>query len=149
MLCETTGIDSVVLLLEKADILYFNIQYNKIDLYEYTKKEKVMKMKEKNMEITQEYVEKLENKIDELQRINRNLIEEYDKQRERSNCKTRVLETMNEQLERCEHYQQAFYQACWTLAKYDAKGCYDEMEASDAWKECLIEEAEKESEYSL
>lgn len=40
-------------------------------------------------------------------------------------------------------YQQAFYLACWTLAEYDNKGCYDEMEATDEWKEIIMIEANR------
>lgn len=51
-------------------------------------------------------------------------------------------------LDHCVLYEQAFFAACWKLATYDGKGCYDEMESSDAWKEAILKEAEQKVEES-
>lgn len=50
---------------------------------------------------------------------------------------------LEELFEQCQLYQQALYLAYWGLAEYDDKGTYDEMEASDEWKEIIMKEADK------
>ena len=70
-------------------------------------------------------------------------IQQYDKLQKLEDLEEQIGISLDELVEQYKLYQQAFYLASWVLAEYDIKGCYDEMEASDEWKEILLKEADE------